>query len=488
MAISEETFFLESRSEGTLQNQIQQMVAEGILSGRFRPGEKMPSTRKLAKYLGISRLTVTLAYTELIADDYLTSVGRSGYFVSETAPPPPEIPAGRAKDNVDWPRTIGQRFSGGQHVDRPPDWETYRYPFVYGQADSTLFDLQNWRLCAMQALGRKEFSSLTGDYGNRDDPKLVEFILRHTLPRRGILARPEEILITAGAQNALWLAARILLTRRRMAVHEVPCYPGLREILDQACCRLHPLSVDREGLDPDLIPPGTDTLFVTPSHQCPTSATMSLARREALLERARSDRFIVIEDDYEFEMSFLTPPLPALKSLDRDGRVVYVGSFSKSLFPGLRLGYLVGSEPFIREARALRGTIMRHISGHTQRTAAFFLSRGHYDALIRKLRGAFHRRRQVMEQTLRNHGIDISGRAGSGGSSFWMKVPDGARADDLAGRLKTRGVLIEPGPPFFLDPTEGQQYFRLSYSSIPAERIPAGIAILADEMRHQNPT
>jgi len=483
MAISEETFFLESRSEGTLQRQIQQMVAAGILSGRFQPGEKLPSTRRLAKHLGISRLTVTLAYTELIADDYLTSAGRSGYFVSENAPPPPEIPVGRAKDKVDWQQTIGQRFSGGPHVDRPADWETYRYPFVYGQADPALFDLQNWRLCAMQALGRREFSSLTGDYGNRDDPKLVEFILRHTLPRRGILARPEEILITAGAQNALWLAARILLTRQRMAVHEIPCYPGLREILNQAHCRLHPLPVDREGLDPVLIPPGTDTLFVTPSHQCPTSATMSLDRREALLERARREDFIVVEDDYEFEMSFLSRPLPALKSLDRDGRVIYVGSFSKSLFPGLRLGYLVGSAPFIHEARALRGAIMRHISGHTQRTASFFLSRGHYDALIRKLRGAFHRRRQVMEQSLRDHGIEISGRAGSGGSSFWMTTPEGTRADDLAGQLKSRGVLIEPGPPFFLVPSEGQRYFRLAYSSIPAERIPSGIAILAEEMK-----
>lgn len=482
MAISEETFFLDPRSEGTLQSQIQQMVAEGILSGRFRSGEKMPSTRKLAKHLGISRLTVTLAYTELIADDYLNSEGRSGYYVSENAPPPPEISPIHARDNVDWSRVIGQRFSGAQFVEKPHGWESYQYPFVYGQADPKLFDQQNWRLCAVQALGRKEFSSLTGDYQDRDDPKLVEFILRHTLPRRGILAKPEEVLITSGAQNALWMTAQILLTQRRTASYETPCYPGLREILNQTRCHLNPLPVDHHGLDPDSIHSVTDALFITPSHQCPTTATMPLERRNALLERARRDDFVIVEDDYEFEMSFLTSPLPALKSLDEDGRVIYVGSFSKSLFPGLRLGYMVGSAPFIREARALRSTVMRHLPGHIQRTAAFFLSRGHYDALIRRLRLAYHTRQQVMDQALRDHGIHIAGRAMFGGSSFWMTTPPSVRVDDLAARLRTRSVLIEPGPPFFENPEDGQNHFRLAYSSIPASRISDGIKIIADEM------
>ena len=483
MAISEETFFLTSRTDGTLQSQIQQLVAEGILSGRFRPGEKMPSTRKLAKHLGISRLTVTIAYTELIADDYLTSAGRSGYYVSKTAPPPPQLKGGRSRDLVDWSRTIGQRFSGAQSVEKLPGWQDYKYPFVYGQADPVLFDQQNWRLCALQALGRKEFSSLTGDYQDRDDPKLVEFILRHTLPRRGILANPEEVLITSGAQNALWLTAQILLTQRRTATYETPCYPGLREILAQTRCHLNPLPVDSDGLDPDSITRNTDALFITPSHQCPTTATMPLQRRNALLERARRDDFVVVEDDYEFEMSFLTSPLPSLKSLDTDGRVIYVGSFSKSLFPGLRLGYLVGSAPFIREARALRSTIMRHLPGHIQRTAAFFLSRGHYDALVRKLRTAYHKRQQVMEKSLREHGIAIAGRASFGGSSFWMTTPSGVHVEELAERLRKRSVLIEPGTPFFENPEDGQRHFRLAYSSIQAGRIPKGIEILAQEMQ-----
>ena len=203
MTISVETFFLNPDAQGTLQAQIQQMIAEGILSGRFHRREKLPSTRKLARHLGISRITVTLAYTELQANDYLTSQGRSGFFVSDNAPVPPlYTPPQRSADRVDWTRAIARSFTGGDTPEKPRDWQQYRYPFIYGQADPTLFDHSNWRLCAVRALGQKDFSSLTADYFDQDDPLLVEFIARHTLPRRGITARPDEILITLGAQNA----------------------------------------------------------------------------------------------------------------------------------------------------------------------------------------------------------------------------------------------------------------------------------------------
>ncbi len=483
MPISEETFFLDPRFEGTLQSQIQQLVAEGILSGRFQPGEKLPSSRKLANHLGVSRITVTLAYNELIADDYLTSAGRSGYYVSHSAPPPPEIPQNRSNDTVDWARAIGQSYSNVRQVDKPSGWGDFPYPFVYGQADPTLFDQQNWRLCALQALGKKDFTSLTGDFADRDDPQLVEFIARHTLPRRGILARPEEILITVGAQNALWITAQLLLGQRRKAVFENPCYPGLREVLGQTRCHLSPVDVDEKGLDPEKLPSDLDVLFATPSHQCPTTATMPIERRRALLEKARADDFLIVEDDYEFEMSFLTTASPALKSLDEDGRVIYVGSFSKSLFPGLRLGYLVGSEAFIREARGLRATILRHLPGHIQRTAAYFLSRGHYDALVRRIRLALHERREVMDRAIRTQGLEIAGAAQFGGSSYWMATPPGVNIDEKVEALRKRGVLIEPGMPFFENAEDGRGYFRLAYSSIPASRINDGIRTLAEELR-----
>ncbi|MDO6797613.1 PLP-dependent aminotransferase family protein [Shimia thalassica] len=484
MAISVETFFLNPQFQGTLQSQIQQMIAEGILSGRFRRGERLPSTRKLASHLGISRITVTLAYTELLANDYLDSRGRSGYYVSENAPVPPNFsPPQRGEDKVDWSRAIGRRFTGGDTPEKPQNWASFRYPFIYGQTDPTLFDHANWRLCALQALGQKDFTALTTDYYDQDDPRLVEFIARNTLPRRGIIARPEEILITLGAQNALWLAAQVLLTQRRMAAIEDPCYHALRDILTQSRCHLAPLPVDRDGLQPESIPPQTDVIFTTPSHHCPTTATMPMMRRHALLERARELDALIVEDDYEFEMSFLDAPSPALKSLDTDGRVIYVGSFSKSVFPGLRLGYLVGSESFIREARALRASVLRHPPGHIQRTAAYFLSLGHYDALIRRIREALRKRRAVMQDAIDQHGLKIAGQGAHGGSSFWMQAPKGIDTERLAAQLHHKGVLIEPGRQFFNGSGRPREFYRLAYSSIPVERIPEGVALIAGALK-----
>ena len=479
MSISAETFFLDSHAQGTLQSQIQQMIAQGILSGRLARGEKLPSSRKLAQHLGVSRITVTLAYTELVASDYLSARGRSGYYVSDTAPEPPATPPQVPKsDAVDWSRAIGQRFTGGVTPDRPRDWSRYRYAFIYGQTDPALFDHANWRLCALKALGQKDFTALTTDYYDQDDPKLIEFILRHTLPRRGITARPDQVLLTLGAQNALWLAAQVLLTQRRIAAVESPCYPALRDILTQSRCHMAPVDVDAHGLPPDRIPQA-DVIFTTPSHQCPTATTMPLDRRHALLDRARELDALIVEDDYEFEMSFLSPPSPALKSLDGDGRVIYVGSFSKSLFPGLRLGYLVGSESFIREARALRASVLRHPPGHIQRTAAYFLSLGHYDALIRKMGRVLADRRRVMESAIREHGLDIAGSGAFGGSSFWMRAPDGVDTRTLTTRLMDQSVLIEAGQHFFPIANPPTNFYRLAYSSIPVERIPEGIARIA---------
>jgi len=484
MSISVDTFFLDSTVEGTLQSRIQQMVAQGILAGRFRAGERLPSSRKMAQHLGVSRITVTLAYTELVADDYLTSRGRSGYFVSENAPEPPAFSTLiSGAGTVDWSRAIGQRFTGSIGLDKPTDWAQYKYPFIYGQADPTLFDSANWRLCALQALGKRDFAALTSDYYDGDDPKLVEFIARHTLPRRGILAGPSEILVTMGAQNALWLTAQVLLNSRRRAAIENPCYPALRDILNQSRCQLSEIAVDRDGIPPDALPDDTDVVFTTPSHQCPTTATMPLSRRQALLDKAEANDFLIVEDDYEFEMSFLKSQSPSLKSLDRNGRVIYVGSFSKSLFPGLRLGYLVGPAPFIREARALRASVLRHPPGHIQRTVSYYLSLGHYDALVRRMSRAYHERRNVMDAAITAHNLTIAGQGTYGGSSVWMRGPDGMDTTVLAQNLRSVGVLIEAGAPFFSGPTPPTEFFRLAYSSISPQRITEGVGLIAAEIR-----
>ena len=202
---------------------------------------------------------------------------------------------------------------------------------------------------------------------------------------------------------------------------------------------------------------------------------MPMARRHELLRLAREKNFIIVEDDYEFEMSFLKSPSPALKSLDEDGRVIYTGSFSKSLFPGLRLGYLVASEPFIRQARALRSAVLRHPPGHIQRTTAYFLGLGHYDAMIKRMRSVFHERRTVMDAALKGTSMVIAGSASFGASSFWVEAPADIDTELLADNLKNQGVLIEAGAPFFESNDAPKNFFRLAYSSIPSEKIPEGI-------------
>jgi GntR family transcriptional regulator/MocR family aminotransferase len=484
MTIYAESIFLDNELEGTLQNRLKRQVVEGILSGRFMPGERMPSSRALARHLGVSRITVTLAYTDLVADDYLVAQGRSGFFVSENAP------SARAFDpvedtsesTVEWGRFLAHRTPARGRLERPVDWRSYPYPFVYGQTDPTLFDHQNWRLCALQALGKKDFETLTSDQYERDDPKLVEYILRNILPRRRISARPENVLITLGAQNALWICAQLLLTQRRMATVENPCYPGLRDILQQTRCRVHPVDLQAGGLPAEAVPGDTDVLFTTVSHQCPTNVTMPTSERKRLLERAAKDGFLIVEDDYEFELSFERAPSPSLKSLDEAGCVIYVGSFSKSLFPGLRLGYLVAPSAFIQEARALRATVLRHPPGLIQRTAAYFLSVGHYDAQINRMRKSYQRRRQIMEQSFVEFGLTLAGDGNSGGSSFWMQAPEEVDTEDLAHRLRGQGVIIEPGHSFFESENEPHHFYRLAYSSISSSRIARGVELIAEEI------
>ncbi|MCP5074797.1 MAG: PLP-dependent aminotransferase family protein [Rhodobacteraceae bacterium] len=486
MALSKDTFFLDPAFSGSLQSQIRQIVTSAILSRRLHPGERLPSSRKLAEHLKISRITVTLSYQELVADGYLSTRSRSGYFVSENAPVAAVNTKGKrpSGDTVDWQHALQKDYSVSKKVKKTFNWREFPYPFNYGQADPTLFGHSNWRLCAHQALGKKEIDTLTSDYADHDDPQLIDFIVRHTLPRRGIVARPEQVLLTVGAQNALWMVSELLLGQNRCAAFENPGYPGVRQILRQSGCKKIPINVDSKGLNPAHLPPETNIVYTSPSHQAPTTVTMPLDRRQELLKRAARDNFIVVEDDYEFEMSFLKPPLPALKSLDTEGRVIYVGSFSKSLFPGLRLGYLVGSEPFIEQARSLRSTVLRHPPGHMQRTTANFLALGHYNALIQRMKVAFQERRELMADALKQEGLEVSGSASFGGSCFWMKAPEHVDTEILYDRLLKDGVLIEPGSAFFVRANRPQNFYRLAYSSIQPDKIEPGIRLISKQIKN----
>ena len=463
MQIPPETFLIDRGSVLSLQVQLRRQIVLAVHEGRLRPAERMPSSRALAAHLGVGRITVSQAYGDLVATDYLVARGRSGYFISDHVK---DLPAGPAPQpdaaRFDWGAQLDGRYRAARRKDRPAEWRGYRFPFLYGQTDDRLIDHAAWRECAVRALGRRDLGALSDDQYDGDDPELIDFIIRHLLPRRGIRARADEVLLTLGAQNALWLICQILLNRGAACAIEEPFYPGLHEILAVHDTRVLPVAIDRDGLPPDAIPQDVSVVFASPSHQCPTNRTMPRPRREALLRLAGSRGFAVVEDDYEFEISFVGATSPALKAMDRSGAVIYIGSFSKSVFPGLRLGYIVADPAFVAEARALRGMMLRHPPGHVQRTMAYFLSLGHYDRQLNRMREAYADRRRATTEALARHGLDAGAGACLGGSSFWLETPAGVDSDALAMALRPQGVLIEPGRPFFRQREAGAGFYRLA--------------------------
>jgi len=475
-------YHLDRARPASLQAQIRDTVMGAIAGGQLAPEAPVPSTRAMARRLGVSRNTVTLAYQALVAEGFLVARERSGFFVDpgavEGMPAAPPLEAVRPAEAVDWDARAVRDLSKARFIQRPDDWSRYPYPFIYGQVDHTIFPIAEWRDAMRQAMGKRWLDAWTVDQYGHDDPLLIEEIARRILPRRGIAAAPDQILVTVGAQNALYLVAAYLVGAETDCAIEDPGYPDLRGMLLLRTGRIAHLPVDREGVRAEAAPAGS-VVFVTPSHHYPTTVTTSLARREALLAAAAERDLIVVEDDYEFETNYLGQPLPALKSLDRDGRVIYVGSLSKAVMPGLRLGFVVGDRRLIERLRTLRRLMLRHPPGNNQRAAALFMANGHYDALVRRIHRVYRGRWEAMAEALAERLPGWAENPGFGGSSFWLTGPpafDGAAA---AGAALAEGVIVEPAPPFFADPAHGVRHLRLGFSSIPAERIGEGIARFA---------
>lgn len=484
----DQLFHLHRKTGASIQAQIREMLVSAILSGQMPGGDPLPSSRKMAKILKVSRNTVVLAYQGLADDGYLISKERSGFYVDEDilegrARPPQRLGDGGATagapDTPDWRKRFRLQPSRQQRIVRPVDWMSYPYPFIFGQVDHTLFPLAAWRECNRQALSAGELEAWTRDSYGADYPMLVEQIRTRLLPRRGIRAEDDQILITLGAQNALYILASLLVSDTTTVAIEEPGYPDARNIFSLKTAHLKPVTVDDGGLPVDETLDDCDLVYVTPSHQYPTTATMPLERRQGLLKRAAKKDFLIIEDDYEPEASYVTEPTPALKSLDDNERVIYMGSLSKSLFPGLRIGYLVAPKAFISEARALRYLMMRHPPTNNQRTAALFLSQGHHDSLVHRLHRAYRARWEKMAEALSRHIPDSSKAPTIGGTSFWVKGPDGLDGERLAETAGEHGLIIEPGRINFLRQDAPANYFRLGFSSIPSERIEPGIKLLA---------
>ncbi|MBT6094830.1 MAG: PLP-dependent aminotransferase family protein [Rhodospirillaceae bacterium] len=476
-------FHLSRVENASLQTQIREMLVSSILEGGIPHGEALPSSRRMAQILGVSRNTVVLTYQALVDDGYLQARERSGFYVNpeirENLPVRDPEPIKAPINAPDWSRRFRVRPSAQANIEKPTDWRAYEYPFIYGQVDEELFPIGAWRECSRQALGRRAMDAWTGDSRENDDPMLVEQIRTRLLPRRGIYADSDQILITLGAQNALYLLASLLISPETTVAMEEPGYADARNIFSLKTRRISLIPVDERGLPVDDRLNGADYVFVTPSHQFPTTVTMPIERRQALLQHAAEHDSIIIEDDYEAETNYVSDPTPALKTLDTEDRVIYIGSLSKTLFPGLRLGYLVGSKDLISEARHLRRLMLRHAPNNTQRTAALFMSLGYHDTLIHRLHRAYRERWQAIGEALQTHMPNSTREPTFGGTSYWVRGPDSLDSGVLEAAAREQGVLIEPGTVHFGGSPRPRQFFRLGFSSIAKDRIEPGIKTLA---------
>lgn len=471
----------------SLQEQVRSGIIRAIHTETVRPGIRLPSSRKLADRLGLSRNTVMLAYQRLISEGHIEARERSGVFVPATAIVPRVI-APVVDDAGFEERGPGLAMAGGviepPTFNCPPDWQRYRYPFIEGRYDRSLFPTVEWREASRLALAASEVEEWSLDNGETDDDALIDEIRTKLLPRRGITARRDELLITVGEQQALFLATELFAAPGVTAGVENPGLPEIRTLLKRRGAALQPLAVDDEGVVIDDTVTRCDMVHVSPSRQRPTAVTLSRARREALMDRVRKHNLVVIEDDFECEMNYLRDSEPALRSMPGGESVIYVASLSKVLAPGVRLGFMVAPAPVIAAARRLRDLTTRRASPNNQRAAAFFLSLGHYDSMLRRMLTVCEERRIALRDALNHYRpLSIAIAPAKGGTSYWVKGPDGLNAADLVEAARSRGVLIEPADAYFLDRTQGRNMFRLGVTSLPAARIRDGVAELSEAIK-----
>ena len=463
----------------TLQGQVKEMMVHSILVGLVPVGAKVPTGRALAIALGLSRNTVSLALQVLVDKGFLIAAHRSGLVVNGDILLGQAVQSSPQADTpscVQWGARLVSSVAGQRNIIKPANWQDFTYPFVYGQFDTSLMPLKDWRACVHQSLLVPAVKKWSQDLIGRDYDPLVDQILHRLLPARGIIARRDEILVTAGAQMGCYLLANVLLDRQTVVGIEDPGYPDARNNFLLRSDHVKALPIDADGLIASRALGQCSYVYVTPSHQCPSTVTMPLERRREILELAKKRDIVLFEDDHESELNFSGRPLPALKSLDSDGRVIYLGSLSKTLAHGLRIGYIVAPADLIRELRALRRLVMRHGPANNAHTASLFIAQGHHDAFIRKLNVTYRERRALLTRAFSEHLPEFHIMPSQGGSAAWIKGPDGFNSQVLAEKCATQGVLIEPGDIFFKkSSTRSHAHFRLGYSAIQSSLIDTGV-------------
>lgn len=473
-----------------LRDQLYAGLRAAILDGRLTIGARLPASRALALSLGISRFTVDDAYSRLVADGYVVGRHGSGTYVAYGATPAQSAETSRNDDaaNVErgwsnWARGLSApRLS----YEDPP----LRYSFKQGVPALDPFPLALWRRC--QAKTGQEMRPELHGYGSvRGYAPLRTAIAAYLARSRMLRCTPEQIVITSGTQQALDLLARLFLDRGDFAAVEEPGYPTARRVFLAARATLLPIPVDGDGLNVGRLferGDGVKLVYVTPSHQFPTGGVLPLARRRALLEWARRSGALIVEDDYDSEFRYGQRPVEALAALDGSlpgpGSVVYVGTFSKVLYPSLRLGYLVLPPDLVERVMAAKDVADRHPSTLEQATLSVFITEGHFERHLARMRRVYASRLAALEEALSRwfgQRVIRDPAATAAGLHLLVQFDLPYGEAEMVARGAASGVLLEPASPCYLIPP-ARPGTLLGYALMDELNIHAGIRTLADAL------
>ncbi len=468
--------------QGPLHRQIYSAIRAAILQGRLKEGSRLPATRTLAQGLGLSRNSVLQAFEQLSAEGYL--VGRTGAGTYVASPLPeamlPAADSGRSDSGSGpaaprWSR-LGERLAA-LPMAGPDAFPAPRYNFRYGTVDTDARLMAAWRRLLARAAAR-----YPTEYGGpAGHPDLRVAIADYVLRSRGCRCDAEQIVVVNGSQQALDLIARLLLDPGDSVAIEEPGYRGAVHAFANAGARLHPTPVDDEGLVVEALPSAARLTYVTASHQFPTGAVLSLRRRLALLAWAEERDAWIVEDDYDGEFRYEGRPVEAVQGLDRAGRTLYVGTFSKILFPAARLGFII-VPPSMRHAFVnAKWWSDRHTPIIEQLALAEFIASGDFERHLQRMRKRYAERRAALLAALDHHFGAAAQVAGTrAGLHLMLRFPgiERARLDRLIRLAAQRDVGVYSADPLYqtLPP---ESALLIGYAALTPEAITAGVARLA---------
>ncbi len=470
-----DTIALDASAELPLQMQLAQALRDRIVSGKMASGTRLPTHRELAARLGVARITVTEAYRQLQAEGLVEARVGAGTFVVD-------LPPISAESQPHSPRLSpwGQRVLAASTPSHKQATARPEIDFGFGRSYPHIFPYDIWRKLLARYLSTDD--AMLSRYGSvAGFEPLRQALADHLTRVRGVVCSAEQVVIVSGAQQALDLLARLLLTPGDRVLVETPGYRDAFKLFKLYGAHLLGAQVDTAGLPVEQLKPSLRPrlIFTTPSNQFPRGGSLSIQRRLALLQWARERQALIVEDDYDGELRYDSHPLPALQSLDRDERVIYLGTFSKVLFPALRLGYVVLPPALVAPFVAAKGLVDRGAPTLTQAAIADFIAEGHFERHLRHLRVAYGERRQALVKALDAHwGDAVDYTNVPAGLHVMVYLNSAENEPDLIRRAAAEGVGIYPGAPYHLQQPAPPSIL-LGFSGLTAEEIEQGIARLA---------